>query len=79
VRTLRLIGSNTSKERATINLHRRAQMQRRHRDVIASVCGWCHQWMSEEDRLAASNGATVTHGICPECASKHFPDPPKAA
>lgn len=32
------------------------------------VCGWCHKLMGVKE------GSGVSHGICPECEAKHFPE-----
>jgi hypothetical protein len=37
------------------------------RRVRARRCSWCQGWISLEDELAASQGAAITHTICPKC------------
>lgn len=44
------------------------------RRVVARQCGWCRTWFRVRDHVLASLGAKVSHGICPSCAAKHFPE-----
>lgn len=50
------------------------------RGRMIPVCSWCQrvrdeagQWAPMEGVLLADAGAALTHGVCPECAQKHFP------
>lgn len=47
---------------------------------LLPMCAWCRRirhdqayWASVEEYLA-HHGAAVSHGICPECANRHFAD-----
>ncbi|MEP6670903.1 MAG: hypothetical protein ABJF10_17220 [Chthoniobacter sp.] len=47
---------------------------------ILPTCAWCKrirdaddQWQSMEAYISARSAAELGHGICPECAQKHFP------
>lgn len=51
---------------------------------IIPICAYCKRvrddqdyWSKVEVYLAAHTDATFTHGLCPECADKHFPQKPK--
>ena len=47
---------------------------------VISVCSWCRRvrgeagsWTPAERGLLEGAGLSLTHGLCPECARKHFP------
>lgn len=47
---------------------------------LLPVCSWCHKvredegyWREIESYVAAHSDATFTHGICPDCRTRHFP------
>jgi hypothetical protein len=60
------------------------------RDAMASVrtlrgllplCAWCRRvrsdsgyWGALEAYISDHSDATITHGMCPDCAREHFPD-----
>ena len=66
----------------------RAETQRRLQDALAKIlsgyipiCAWCKKirnqegaWDAPEAFITARTGAIFSHGMCPECASRHFPD-----
>jgi PAS domain-containing protein len=44
---------------------------------LLPICAWCHKvrddkgyWKSVEEYLEHKTGASITHGICPECMKK---------
>jgi PAS domain S-box-containing protein len=46
---------------------------------LLPVCAWCHKlrnddgyWLAVDEFLAQSSEVTLTHGICPECRSRHL-------
>lgn len=41
-----------------------------HADDLAHRCAWCKRWGSGDDAVKASNGAAVSHGICPDCKAR---------
>ena len=48
---------------------------------LLPMCAWCHKirddegyWKQIEDYIAEHSEAMISHGLCPECAGKHFPD-----
>ena len=40
---------------------------------IRSVCAWCDTVTSKAD-LTHEHATAISHGICPACAKKHFPE-----
>lgn len=47
---------------------------------LLPVCGWCHRirdekgsWSDLSTYVTERTEAKVTHGICPDCADRHFP------
>lgn len=47
---------------------------------VVSVCSWCRKirdaagcWTPAERGFLENAGLSLTHGLCPECARKHFP------
>ncbi len=47
--------------------------------TLMPICAWCHKlrddrgyWLAVEEFLALRPDVTVTHGICPECRSRHL-------
>lgn len=60
-----------------------AELRRQGRSL--PVCSWCNRvrneagvWSSPERELLETE-ASLTHGVCPECAREHFPHRPSAA
>ena len=50
------------------------------RGRMIPVCSWCQrvrdeagQWAPMEGAPAGDGDLPLTHGVCPECAQKHFP------
>lgn len=50
---------------------------------LLPVCAWCRRvrgdagyWQQIEAYVSAHNDAKFTHGLCQDCATKHFPDEP---
>ncbi len=50
---------------------------------LLPVCSWCSKvrkdsgyWSQLEQYVSEHSGLRFTHGICPECQRKHFPDAP---
>ena len=48
---------------------------------IIPICSYCEEirddegyWSNVKSYLTRQAGATFSHGICPDCAKKHFPD-----
>jgi DNA-binding response OmpR family regulator len=48
---------------------------------IISICSFCHKirndeksWERLEKYIGEHSAAEFSHGICPECAKKHYPD-----
>ena len=41
---------------------------------FALWCSWCDSGMTPEDERKAEMGAIKSHGICPSCVKRHFPD-----
>ncbi len=46
---------------------------------LLPVCAWCHKlrnddgyWLAVDEFLAQSPEVTLTHGICPECRTRHL-------
>ena len=59
---------------------RPAGLRVRDRHRMIPVCSWCQRvrdeagcWAPMEGGLMADASAALTHGVCPECAHKHFP------
>jgi len=68
---------------------RQAELSRQVEDAMAQVkvlsgllplCSWCRRirdtderWTSIEDYVHEHSEATFTHGVCPDCARRHFP------
>jgi hypothetical protein len=57
---------------------------------LLPICMYCHKirtdeqsWQRIEHYISEHSEATFTHGLCPECAEKHYPDlnlqPPPAS
>ncbi len=52
--------------------------------AIVPICAECKKirddngrWHRVEDFISSRTGAIFTHGICPTCAKKYDPDPPR--
>lgn len=52
----------------------------RSQDGLIPICSWCRKvrneagvWIPVEQNLLEGAGEALTHGVCPECARKHFP------
>jgi hypothetical protein len=50
---------------------------------LLPICAWCKNirndegyWHRVEDYIKQLSQAELTHGICPDCTKKHFPDVP---
>jgi len=50
---------------------------------LLPVCAWCHQirndagyWQKIESYVAQHTDAQFTHGLCPDCYAKQYPDDP---
>lgn len=48
---------------------------------LLPICAWCKKlrddkgyWKSVEEYISAHTGAEFTHGMCPECLNKYFPE-----
>ena len=48
---------------------------------LLPLCAWCRRvrsdsgyWEALEAYVTDHSDATITHGMCPDCARKHFPD-----
>ncbi len=48
---------------------------------LLPICAWCKKlrddkgyWNSVEEYISAHTGAEFTHGMCPECQEKYFPE-----
>lgn len=45
---------------------------------LVEACSWCHRIHDERTGWGGCDAdvtdADVTHGICPDCIVKHFPD-----
>jgi len=46
-------------------------LDRQKRGEIVVVCAWCGKGLGTKPGLGQSG---VSHGICPECEKKHFPE-----
>jgi GAF domain-containing protein len=53
-------------------------------ESLLPICAWCHRirddkgrWSTVEVYLKARTDTDFTHGICPECRTKHFPPKPQ--
>jgi hypothetical protein len=51
------------------------------RAKMASVCSWCNRtrdkrgiWSPTHSLLFEHSELTQTHGVCPECIKRHFPN-----
>ena len=65
---------------------RHAELEAAHRELrelreIVPVCAHCHDvrddqgyWRRVEDYLASREDLRVSHGICPTCVERHFPE-----
>jgi hypothetical protein len=56
------------------------------RGGLLPVCSWCLKvrdeagfWADVDRNLLEGTGVPITHGLCPECSSTHFPQRPDAA
>ena len=63
----------------TIEFQKKEQKRIQDLETLLPLCAWCKKYRSEngewkpiEKYLQESGGTVVTHGICPECASKHL-------
>jgi PAS domain S-box-containing protein len=68
----------TERKRAARQL-RDAQAEVQVLSELLPVCAWCKRlrddsgyWQLLEDFVSRRTGATVTHGICPDCKGQHF-------
>lgn len=66
----------------------RAAAERRLQEALAKIlagyipiCSWCKKirsnegdWVAPESFITARTGALFSHGVCPVCASRYFPD-----
>lgn len=66
----------------------RAETERRLREALAKIlsgylpiCAWCKKiqnqaggWDAPETFITARTGALFSHGVCPECVIRTFPD-----
>lgn len=91
-RTAELAEANSLAELANAELQRRNQELQEALSTIKTlsgfvpVCAWCHkrmrdesgQWISLEAYIEEHSEATVTHGICPDCAGQFRDQVPPA-
>jgi ABC-type nickel/cobalt efflux system permease component RcnA len=65
--------ANAERERATAALRRL--------EGIIPICAYCHQvrteagaWEQLDQYVRSRTDADFSHGMCPACAQRHFPD-----
>jgi hypothetical protein len=63
----------------TIEFQKKKEKQIQNLETLLPLCAWCKKYRSEngewkpiEKYLQESGAPAVTHGICPECASKQM-------
>lgn len=63
----------------TIEFQKKEEKRIRDLETLLPLCAWCKKYRSEngewkpiEEYLHDSGAPAVTHGICPECASKQM-------
>jgi hypothetical protein len=63
----------------TIEFQQKKEKQIQNLETLLPLCAWCKKYRTEdgawkpiEEYLLESGAPTVTHGICPECASKEL-------
>jgi hypothetical protein len=73
----------------TMLLARQARQLRRRVQALEEllpICSFCKsirnerdEWIRLEEFMAQHSGTTFSHGLCPDCAKKHYGDfyPPK--
>ena len=61
---------------------REAQVELNRLRRMLSVCAWCRkiqdkdEWLTLEGYMTRRNQAYLSHGICPACMERHFPQKP---
>ncbi len=87
---LRVVGTHTdvtSRKAAEIENQRLIRELREALDKVTflsgllPICAWCRKvrddqgyWSQIESYISKHSEANFSHGICPDCAAKHFPD-----
>jgi len=63
----------------TIEFQKMEEKRIKNLEILLPLCAWCKKYRTEngdwkpiEEYLRDSGAPTVTHGICPECASKEM-------
>ena len=63
----------------TIEFQNKKEKRIQDLETLLPLCAWCKKYRAEngewkpiEDYLRDSGAPVVTHGICPECASKEM-------
>jgi hypothetical protein len=63
----------------TIEFQKKEEKRIEDLEILLPLCAWCKKYRSEngewkpiEEYLSDSGAPAVTHGICPECASKQL-------
>lgn len=69
------------RERAAIDERERAAAALRTLEGIIPICSYCHEvrtevgaWEKLDQYVRTRTDADFSHGICPNCLAKHFPD-----
>ena len=74
-------GAEKARDRAIVELQKALDEVRTLRGLVP-MCAWCSkiregdgQWSDIASYISTHTEADVSHGICPECAKAHFPEP----
>jgi len=69
------------RERQAIEARERAAAELRHLEGIIPICSYCRQvrteagaWEGLDQYVRSRTDADFSHGICPSCAQKYFPE-----
>jgi len=64
-----------------VNELKEALISVKHLSGLLPICSYCKKirddqnyWQQIESYLRETTGSTFSHGICPDCAQKHFPE-----
>lgn len=70
-----------AREREAIEAREKAAAALRHLEGIIPICSYCRQvrteagaWEGLDQYVRSRTDADFSHGICPSCAQKHFPE-----
>jgi hypothetical protein len=75
------LDSALDRERQAIEAREKAAAELRQLQGVIPICSYCHQvrteagaWEGLDEYVRSRTDADFSHGICPSCAQKHFPE-----